>query len=401
MKAMAREPNRRYSSAAAMADDLSRFLNRQPIAARRVGIVERTRLWSSRNPAIASMILILATGVIVTVVGSLVAASKFGTMAINATRVSEERTRDLYFAEMNQAVAAAQSSSGISNLNGLLNHWIPKSSETDQREWEWHWLNSIAQRACVQLEIPTHVWEVQFSPDEQHLCFVTHSQAVVVTWPSLQQPRVLELENDWQRAARFSPDGSLLAMGSGKNSLYIWDWANQNVVQEFQMNTELLHPEAICWSPDGQLLLVQLNDFGTPAEGRLNIYQTSDWGLVTTVENNNRNFVNQFSFKPDGKQIAICGVGDGGRGSIKILDTSNWKLIQKKDLHRYSITSVAWNPRRNLIASASGDSSVIIWEPDQDTEVVVASGGMEKLCPLASRWSTSGPFGSQGSISYL
>jgi tetratricopeptide (TPR) repeat protein len=47
------EPGRRYSTAAALADDLARFLDRQPIAARPAGPIVRLRAWSRRRPAAA------------------------------------------------------------------------------------------------------------------------------------------------------------------------------------------------------------------------------------------------------------------------------------------------------------------------------------------------------------
>ena len=49
LKAMAREPQRRYASAREMGDDLRRFLAGQPVLARRPGAWERTRRWARRH----------------------------------------------------------------------------------------------------------------------------------------------------------------------------------------------------------------------------------------------------------------------------------------------------------------------------------------------------------------
>ena len=46
-----KSPSRRYSTATALADDLLRFLHREPIAARPVGILERSTKWARRHPA--------------------------------------------------------------------------------------------------------------------------------------------------------------------------------------------------------------------------------------------------------------------------------------------------------------------------------------------------------------
>jgi serine/threonine protein kinase/WD40 repeat protein len=51
LRCLAKEPARRYLSARALADDLQRFLAREPIAARPASTWERTRLWARRHPA--------------------------------------------------------------------------------------------------------------------------------------------------------------------------------------------------------------------------------------------------------------------------------------------------------------------------------------------------------------
>ncbi|MFO0846496.1 MAG: hypothetical protein U0797_29695, partial [Gemmataceae bacterium] len=56
LKAMAKEPGRRYATAAEFADDLRRFLDHRPVRARRAGPVERARLWARRRPGHAALV---------------------------------------------------------------------------------------------------------------------------------------------------------------------------------------------------------------------------------------------------------------------------------------------------------------------------------------------------------
>jgi formylglycine-generating enzyme required for sulfatase activity len=58
--AMDIDPSRRYRTALAFADDLRRVLERQPIAARPASFALRARRWVQRNPAVASVLLLLA-----------------------------------------------------------------------------------------------------------------------------------------------------------------------------------------------------------------------------------------------------------------------------------------------------------------------------------------------------
>ena len=54
-KAMAKDPNGRYATAADMADDLRRFLSGRPILARRTPAWERTWKWTQRNRAVSAL----------------------------------------------------------------------------------------------------------------------------------------------------------------------------------------------------------------------------------------------------------------------------------------------------------------------------------------------------------
>jgi tetratricopeptide (TPR) repeat protein len=60
LKCLSKEPDRRYASAAALAEDLRRFGEGRPIRARHVGWAERSWRWGRRNPMAAAL---LATAV--------------------------------------------------------------------------------------------------------------------------------------------------------------------------------------------------------------------------------------------------------------------------------------------------------------------------------------------------
>jgi serine/threonine-protein kinase len=64
LKCLNKDPNRRYTSAAALAEDLKRFASGEPIAARPAGIVESVVKWVRRHPTRSTM---LAASVLLTV----------------------------------------------------------------------------------------------------------------------------------------------------------------------------------------------------------------------------------------------------------------------------------------------------------------------------------------------
>jgi len=63
LKCLEKDPQLRYSSALALAEDLERWLKHEPIKARRTGLITRGGKWVRRNPgfaAMAAMLLVLA-----------------------------------------------------------------------------------------------------------------------------------------------------------------------------------------------------------------------------------------------------------------------------------------------------------------------------------------------------
>ena len=56
LKCLEKDPQRRYTSALALAEDLERWLKHEPIQARRTGIFTRGRKWVRRNPTVAVVV---------------------------------------------------------------------------------------------------------------------------------------------------------------------------------------------------------------------------------------------------------------------------------------------------------------------------------------------------------
>jgi tetratricopeptide (TPR) repeat protein len=80
LKCLEKDPARRYESAEALAADLERYLCGEPIAARRVGRMERAWLWAKRRPAIAA----LSAAIVLAVIA--------GTSAVIAVQARANRT---------------------------------------------------------------------------------------------------------------------------------------------------------------------------------------------------------------------------------------------------------------------------------------------------------------------
>ena len=117
LKCLSKEPHRRYAGAAALAEDLRRFLRGEHIAARRAGRLERLARWARRSPAAAALLAItlLVATMLLGAGGSLIGRQIRTARAVEADlREADRLQRQSAFPEAGARLEQARSRLGDS-----------------------------------------------------------------------------------------------------------------------------------------------------------------------------------------------------------------------------------------------------------------------------------------------
>jgi hypothetical protein len=107
LKALQKEPHKRYASALDMAEDLRAYLAGEPIKARPVGNIERAMRWCQRNRVVALLLMVLTviffSGVVFSVLVWRQSAQQYDEMAIQGVSIQAatlEQLREQYTSEV-------------------------------------------------------------------------------------------------------------------------------------------------------------------------------------------------------------------------------------------------------------------------------------------------------------
>jgi serine/threonine protein kinase/WD40 repeat protein len=399
LKAIAREPSRRYTTADELVSDLRRFLDGEPIRARRTSAARRTWLWCRRNPAVAMLSLALALMACVVTVVSVVMALR-QQQAAGRALVAERDAREQLFESLVVQARAGRSTgrpgqrlAGLAGLQRavqlgrelrydraefvkLRNEAIACLALSDlrlEREWEGNvpGLNGLAFDARLE----HYAWS---RLDEGLRVCRTADHEELFHLPTLPANRLAR----WMIPA-FSPDGRFLAVWydawTEKHPLEVWK-LKPGVHQPLASFTDTTRPG---FSPDGRTLA-----FGLP-DNTLRLIDLQTGGQIKQLTS--EIFPERLTFHPDGRKLAVTSVR---QFRVQVRDLEDGHILY--DLaHPAGVQAAAWHPDGSLLATGCNDQRIYLWDGVTDERRRVMEGHRWEVADLAfnQRGDCLGSFG--------
>ncbi len=321
MKALAKDKERRYQSAAELASDIRRFLADEPIEAKRDSALYLLRKNVKRYRGALSF-----------AAGFVVLLAAFAIWASSQARINHRlaiesiHARNAAIAESERANETAErlaleiSQSNIERGRALAT--AGNLLDAERLIWEeyLHRPDSISARWALR-ELYTH-YPIQSSH---------HSQIEHI------------------RTTALSPDERLLATAGDSSRIEIWDRIERRVIAALDVQEAFVGE--ICFSLDGAILAAACND------GKLRLWNCNDWRSAGVLTGHQR-IATSLRFVSGGSRLLSVGAD----GVIRAWDTSSGVCLAAFNAHRSSILRLRVHPDGRRIATSSSDRTIVLWD---------------------------------------
>jgi WD40 repeat protein/serine/threonine protein kinase len=403
LKCLAKEPARRYATAAALADDLQRFRKGKPILAHPISFPERSWKWARRRPLPAALLAGMIGCAILGFAGitwQWQEAARARDIALGEERAKEierqlaetaraeaveerKRTRTaLYYSQ----IAQSQLRWRLNDVTGAvqsLEKCLPFTGQEDRRGWEWHYLLRLFHSDLFTLSHP-HGGEggnATYHPDGSTIASVVGGRLTddgslgeVRIWNATTGAtlHILRAPGTVHRLA-YRPDGKRLALVTTDGRLFLWDADTGKELFRTAPHAQMITD--VAWDPVGRFLAsaswdetVKISDAGT--------------GQILRVLPGHSGRVQSVAFDPKGKLLA----SGGWDATVRIWDPETGNDIQKLTEHQTPVYGVAFSPDGRLLATASSNGNLKIWERDTRSVSLKKDGQSTSSRSRFPRW---------------
>ncbi len=415
LRALDKDRDRRYQSAAGLAEDIRRYLRGEPIAARPPSALYHLRTYARRHKP-----LVIAAGIAALAMVGGTAFSTWQALAAVRARDSADRNAAEARREANRAgLAAASAALSQGDPIGARNHL--DTTDESARGWAWRYWDAQHDRSIALFEPGELVAGAWFAPDDTSVVIVTASGSLRTWNPwGTQGPDVVPRLADRVHAAVPAGPGLLAATHGPERtdlSLSIFDAADGRLVRHIA--DSLNRPVRLAASEDGGVIAAHLRP--QPERDRILVWRADgggdgDWGEPIRVESPDHPIVSM-DLSADGRTLAAShaalAVWDlapgaaagpvqvgtawlgmdanytslsperrlaltGGRdGLVRLWDARTVAPLLSMRGHTGATSAITLHPSCRLGASAASDLTIRIWDVERARAAVAAGAEPE------------------------
>jgi serine/threonine protein kinase len=391
LKAMRKEPDRRYKTASELADDVRNYLNGDPLIAGPESAVYRLKKVVERNRAVVTAVIIimvvLTAGIVVstsmywqakrakynaeqktTEAAQLLnekkqALDKVDLALKRATKAEEDARKQAILAE-GERDKAKQASEKERMARSRAEE--AKKSEQKQREHAEQQAEDYRRFLYINQIILAEKYYLESNINRVHeLLKACPNDLRGREWYYLlrisDQARMTLQAYGSDYSVAFSPDGKRIVSGGYDKTLDVWDVETGRRVMTLHGQKSIV--VSVAFSLDGKRIVSGGYD------GTLKVWDANSGGEVLSLRGH-QGGVKSVAFGPHGRRI-VSGSDDN---TIKVWDVESGSEVMTLHGHHGGVKSVAFSPEGRRIVSGSDDSTLKVWDANNGSEVMSLRG---------------------------
>ncbi len=345
MRALEKDRNRRYETANGFAMDVQRYLADEPVQACPPSAWYRFRKFARRNKGGMVTAALIALALLLTIGSLTVSYLRIEKSLQHEKQAKDDLLQTLYYQWVGGA-AHERSKNRPAVAEELLEQCPPHL-----RGWEWHYVKRLPFAGALKFLHDDIVNRVAWSPDGRLLASGSLKGWVKV-WDARTGTRIVHLRahQKFVGSLAFSPDSGRLATGGEDNYVKLWDITRpEKPVREFPTGAGTTILQALDFSPDGRQLAAADRD------RKVRIWNVADGFEAHFPED--LLMVGGLAFMPDGQQLVTVNT----RGVVTV-----WNVAARQPVatFRADIRAVgdraAFSRDRRLLALGCEDGTVKI-----------------------------------------